>query len=483
MSKAELLSSQRKSDYVEEYGGVLKALGDGSYALVDKELWSLSSSGILRKEVQTCIPKKALGAALQWTHDVVGHPGPDSWLWAFEKMFHTPVPDTEWTQKIEDMHRTCNECVTNKRNRPSDRGLLGVLPVPHMVNALLYVDFIDRPKCHNYDYALMIVDALSAFCQGAPCKRTIDGEVVLKLIKHHWIRFYGPPVRIHSDTDIRFKGDSGWYRNVFAAMGVEVSFSQPYRPQSHGLCERMNDEYVEEPRSLRQDIKTSNGVQLNGYVIICMNQKQRGKSGYSRGDVFHGRPTLRLDLPFPHEGNVQVQDCVKEHNKIAQVVQAHLRKGRPSRFERVHRRRKPAVFNVGDYVPVNRKRFKQLEVPKGAAKDVMWYGPYLVTVVSSGGITARCSPTLGGEVAVAFEFVKRFPFELVDDYGEDTIEEGDTDMLNDDERAALADEQDMVANEQDIPFYNQTEMERNGAYHVEQILRGQYRQGWRFLTK
>ena len=33
-SKAELLSSLRKSDYVEEYGDILKALGDGSYALV-----------------------------------------------------------------------------------------------------------------------------------------------------------------------------------------------------------------------------------------------------------------------------------------------------------------------------------------------------------------------------------------------------------------------------------------------------------------
>ena len=178
-----------------------------------------------------------------------------------------------------------------------------------------------------------------------------------------------------------------------------------------------------------------------------------------------------------------MQDWVKEQNKIAQVVQAHLRKGRASRFERVNRRRKPAVFNVGNYVLVNRKRFKQLEVPKSATKDVMWYGPYLVTGVSTGSITARCSPTLGGEVPIAFEFVKHFPFELVDDYGENTIEEGDTDMLNNDERAALADEQDIVANEQDIPFYSQIEMERIGAYHVEQILRGQYRQGSRFLTK
>ena len=162
---------------------------------------------------------------------------------------------------------------------------------------------------------------------------------MLKLIKHHWIRFYSPPVRIHSDKDIRFKGDYGWYRNVFAAMGVEVTFSQPYRPQSNRLCERMNDKYQEELRILRQSIKTSHWVQLNDYVVICMNHKQRGTSGYSRGDVFHGRPTLRLDLPFPHKGNVQVQDWVKEQNKIAQVVQAHLRKGRASRFERVNRRR------------------------------------------------------------------------------------------------------------------------------------------------
>ena len=113
----------------------------------------------------------------------------------------------------------------------------------------------------------------------------------------------------------------------------------------------------------------------------------------------------------------------------------------------------------------------------------MWYRPYLFTGVSSGGNRARCSPTLCSEVPVAFEFVQRFPFELVDDYGEDTTKEGDTDMLNDDGRAALTNEQDIVANEQDIPFYNQTEMGRIGAYHVEEILRGQYRQGWCFLTK
>ena len=38
MSKAELLSSLPKCDFLEEYGDILKALGDGSNALVDKEI-------------------------------------------------------------------------------------------------------------------------------------------------------------------------------------------------------------------------------------------------------------------------------------------------------------------------------------------------------------------------------------------------------------------------------------------------------------
>ena len=58
MSKCELLYSLRKSHYLEEYRDILKALGDGSVALVDKELWSLASSGILRKKGKHAYPGK-----------------------------------------------------------------------------------------------------------------------------------------------------------------------------------------------------------------------------------------------------------------------------------------------------------------------------------------------------------------------------------------------------------------------------------------
>ena len=76
----------------------------------------------VRISTRTFLQALRLSFERQWTQDVVGHPGQDSWLWAFKNMFHTRVPDTELTQKIEDTHRTCKECVTSKQTGPSDRG-------------------------------------------------------------------------------------------------------------------------------------------------------------------------------------------------------------------------------------------------------------------------------------------------------------------------------------------------------------------------
>ena len=38
----------------------------------------------------------------------------------------------------------------SKRNRTGERGLVGALPIRHMVSTLVIVDFIDRPQCETY---------------------------------------------------------------------------------------------------------------------------------------------------------------------------------------------------------------------------------------------------------------------------------------------------------------------------------------------
>ena len=62
----------------------------------------------------------------------------------------------------------------------------------------------------------------------------------------------------------------------------------------------------------------------------------------------------------------------------------------------------------GDYVLV--QRFQGVTAAEN--EGTVFYGPYLVTGVTGGGITARCSPTLGGEVNVAHKYLKQWPLSL-----------------------------------------------------------------------
>ena len=89
-------------------------------------------------------------------------------------------------ERINRLQETCEACLYAKRNRPRDRGLVGCLPLPDLVNSLVYVDFINRQSCGQFDYCRMIVDSLSSFCQAVPCKKKIGGEQVLSLVQQHW---------------------------------------------------------------------------------------------------------------------------------------------------------------------------------------------------------------------------------------------------------------------------------------------------------
>ena len=73
---------------------------------------------------------------------------------------------------------------------------------------------------------------------------------MLSLVHQHWIKHCGALVRLHSDRDIQFTSETGWWRKTFKAMGVEVPYGQPYSPQSNGFCEQKNGEYREENQSL-----------------------------------------------------------------------------------------------------------------------------------------------------------------------------------------------------------------------------------------
>jgi transposase InsO family protein len=95
-----------------------------------------------------------------------------------------------------------------------------------------------------------------------PCRKTITGEVALKMIFSEWIRHYGKPREIMSDNDVRFTSENGWWRRVFKNLDIKVNFSIPRRPESNGLCERINRSFNQNMRILMSQTKTKDWVKL-----------------------------------------------------------------------------------------------------------------------------------------------------------------------------------------------------------------------------
>ena len=410
LEKHEPLSVINLKDYEDEYKDVFDKLGEAKYAIIEDVLCRVGSNGLLRNEIRTCVPAQHLNKILLWVHDVEGYPESRSWLWAFNRFFYTREEDTKMLEKISRLQETCEACLYAKRNRPKDRGLVGCLPLPDLVNSLVYVDFIDCQSYGQFDYCLTMVDSLSTFCQVVPCKKKIGGEQVLSLVHQHWIKQYGAMVRLHSGRDIRFTRETGWWRNTFKAMGVEVTFGQPYSPQSNRFCERKKGEHREEIRLLMHKEKSKNWPRLTDYATFVMNNRECGKTGYSPSDIFVGRRRWRWGMPFAHAGNQDVESWIQEQTRPAQNVQDQLRRKQTTRHKYLTRKRSAAKYLVGYYVLVHRNRFQGRTAAEN--ENTLFYRPYFVTGVTGGGITARCSPTPGGQVNVAHKYLNHRPFSL-----------------------------------------------------------------------
>ena len=233
------------------------------------------------------------------------------------------------------------------------------LPIPQCVNSLLFVDFIQMDLSNNVDYIMTIVDALSRFSIFVPCNKHITGEKVFHLIVSEWISRFGKPSEIISDNDVRFVSEKGFYQRAFNTLGIKVSFSIPYPPQSNGLCERTNRSFLQNLRVLSHELKSVDWPPLVPFVTYVMNSQVSKKTGFSPSELFLGRPSFKFDFIPDPEISPSVKDWM-ETQILAQEKACHLlEKKRASSLRRQNKTRKVHQYIVDDYVLVHKNRFPQ----------------------------------------------------------------------------------------------------------------------------
>ena len=488
----------------------------GKSKLIKEEMYWRSEDRLFR-EKKLCIPKRKIPEAVLWVHQLYGHPGGDKTFWHFLAHFWTPTAEKELQKMVHDLILPCKVCCEAKPNMQRDRGLVGALPVPNLVNQVVYLDFIQVDDFNGFDYILTIVDGLSRFARFLPCRKTITGEKAFKLFFENWVQVYGKPREVVSDNDVRFTSEKAFWRLALDALDIRVTFVQPRHPQSNGLCERTNRKFLQNARVLMSQQSSKDWLRLVPFITWIHNNQLNPQTGYTPHELFFGRPTWIPESPPEPDSNPSVESWVQEQAELCRIASRRLMAERLRRLRRSNKGRIDATYSVGDFVLIHRKRFPQWAVSK---LGTQWFGPYRIVQLKHNTAVVRASPRLGGEVDVGFSFLKKFHGNVTSESEEEEEEPEETPDFATPSRidhslpheptrsdhsnafgwpevlpraihgpggAALSGgllREQVQPPEQGAGLeYTEAEHHRQGYFFVEAILKHKYKQGYKFLTK
>ncbi|KAK3565923.1 hypothetical protein QTP86_021441 [Hemibagrus guttatus] len=194
-----------------------------------------------------------------------GHPGINGTLSLLKQRFW-------WPNMVADIRRYvqgCRECAISKSPRHLPSGKLLPLPVPNHPWSHLGVDFItDILVSGGCMCVLVIIDRFSKSCQLIPLPGQPTAMDTAECLFNHVSRYYGLHEDIVSDWGSQFT--SRVWRAFLKHLGVTVSLSSGYHPQTNGQTERKIQEVGRFLRTFCHDHQESWSLFL-GWVEYAQN--------------------------------------------------------------------------------------------------------------------------------------------------------------------------------------------------------------------
>ncbi|KAL0150107.1 hypothetical protein M9458_054534 [Cirrhinus mrigala] len=271
-----------------------------------------------------------------------GHPGVNNTLSLLSERFW-------WPSMARDVRRYvqgCKECAISKSPRHLPAGKLHPLPVPNRPWSHLGVDFTtDLPSSDGNTCILVITDHFLKFCRLLPLKRILE---TAEILFNHVFCYYGIPENIVSDRGPQFI--SRIWKSFFKLLGVTVSLSSGYHPQTNGQTERKIQEVGRFLRTFCHGHQDS-WNQFLGWAEYAQNSLRQPTTGLTPFQCVLGfQPPL-----FPWNGEPSEVPAVdywfRESERVWDAAHHHLQRAvRRSKIIAYRRRIPGHVYTPGQKV-------------------------------------------------------------------------------------------------------------------------------------
>jgi len=136
---------------------------------------------------------------------------------------------------------TCDLCLWTKPWQHFPVGELQPLSISDAWWDTLTVDFVvELLESFGHNAIIMVVDTVSKRVHFIPIRTMVTTEGAARLFLHYVWKLYGLPKRIVSDHRSQFV--ASFTKELYRLLGIRISFSTAWYPQTDGQTEYVNQE-------------------------------------------------------------------------------------------------------------------------------------------------------------------------------------------------------------------------------------------------
>lgn len=251
------------------------------------------------------------------------------------------------------------------------------------------IDFSELPRQEGFRYLLVLVDTFSGWPEAFPCRTNKSREVTKILLKEIVPRF-GVPLGTSSDRGPHFIADI--VQNLSTTLGIKWDLHTPWRPQSSGRVERMNQSLKRQMSKICQEtsLKWPQALPL---ALLRTRIQPSSKEKVSPFEILYGRPYQSVMVPGENHviGDHHLKEYVISLGKTLASLHKFVVLASPVPLDiQVH------PHQPGDWVYVRSWSEEPLQ-PK-------WKGPYQVLLT-----THTAVKTTGGDSWIHYSRIKPAP--------------------------------------------------------------------------
>ena len=251
--------------------------------LYRKSFCQAADTPILQAVIPPSLVKRVLSDA--HGHQFAGHPG-------YRKMALNLERHVTWPTIVRDCNRhvtKCPQCDRAKQQVPKPRTPLQPIVANYILEHVC-VDTLELPQAPgSYRYVLLFEDVFSKYIWLYKVKDKTAATIVRAL--ENLVSHVGVPTRLTSDNGTEFCNDLN--DAATQLLGIKKATSVVRRPQSQGMVERNNKQFIEEMRKRLQQFGRS-WTEHVSFIMLAYNGTTHTKTGVSPYLAFYGR-----DPPLP----------------------------------------------------------------------------------------------------------------------------------------------------------------------------------------